>query len=163
MVMNGSNLFINEVQQLKSNLVIVADNSVHENQSQNNESYSLQWKMVDEMEHKKQFWEMQKRWYLDLYGFQNEENLRAFLLDKKVILDAGCGMGYKAAWFAELAPHATVIGMDFSESVHIASEYFQSQENLLFVRGDIADTGLKDNVIDYVSCDQVLQHTEVPV
>lgn len=162
MVMNISHLFSNEVQHLKSNLIIVTDSSEHENQSQNNESYSLQWKMVDEIEEKKKAWAMQKRWYLELYGFKTEANLKSFLTDKQVILDAGCGLGYKAAWFAELAPHATVIGMDFSESVYISSEYFQTHENLLFVRGDIADTGLKDNVIDYVSCDQVLQHTEVP-
>lgn len=160
--MNRSQLFKQDVQTLKSNLIVVAAQSEYENQAQNNESYSLQWKMVDEIEEKKKAWAMQKRWYLELYGFKTEENLKAFLQDKQVILDAGCGLGYKAAWFAELAPHATVIAMDFSESVFIASEYYQGVDNLLFARGDIADTGLKSGVVDYVSCDQVLQHTEVP-
>jgi len=32
--------------------------------------------------------------------------LREYLAGCDVVIDAGCGLGYKAAWFARLAPHA---------------------------------------------------------
>ncbi|MBK7637071.1 MAG: hypothetical protein IPJ13_24470 [Saprospiraceae bacterium] len=52
-------------------------------------------------------------------------------------------MGYKAAWLAELAPHAIVIGIDISEAAYIAAKNFYNIKNLYFVKGDIADTKLK--------------------
>ena len=88
--------------------------------------------------------------------------MRDFLADKQTIFDAGCGLGYKAAWFAELAPHALVIGMDFSDAAVQAATRYREIQNLFFVRGDIAKTCLSTGVIDYTSCDQVIMHTEVP-
>ena len=88
--------------------------------------------------------------------------MRDFLADKQTIFDAGCGLGYKAAWFAELAPHALVIGMDLSDAAVQAASRYREIQNLFFVRGDIAKTCLSTGVIDYTSCDQVIMHTEVP-
>lgn len=42
---------------------------------------------------------MQKEWYLQLYEFANEKALSEYLQTKHVIYDAGCGLGYKTAWF----------------------------------------------------------------
>lgn len=103
-----------------------------------------------------------REWYLDLYGFESEEHLKSFLQDKEVILDAGCGYGHKAAWFAELAPNCLIIAMDFSEAVLRAKELYSEMDNMLFVRADIANTGLADDSLDYISCDQVLHHTSSP-
>ncbi|MBT7852676.1 MAG: class I SAM-dependent methyltransferase [Opitutae bacterium] len=77
-------------------------------------------------------------------------------------MDAGCGLGYKAAWFARLAPESLVVAMDFSDAIYSASERYQDHANIIFVKGDIANTGLRDGVIDMVNCDQVLHHTESP-
>jgi SAM-dependent methyltransferase len=52
--------------------------------------------------------------------------------------------------------------MDFSDSVYIASEKYKNFPNLYFVKGDIADTNIKNNSVDYVNCDQVIHHTENP-
>ena len=52
--------------------------------------------------------------------------------------------------------------MDYSDSINYASKEYKHLKNLFFIRGDIANTGFKENVINYVSCDQVLQHTENP-
>jgi SAM-dependent methyltransferase len=52
--------------------------------------------------------------------------------------------------------------MDFSEAALIGAQNYKHLKNLYFVRGDIADTGIKVNSIDYVSCDQVIHHTEHP-
>lgn len=137
--------------------------SASENDAQTQAAFSHKWTACDDMEQlDEKLFNFQRNWFLSLYGFENEQALSAFLADKKVILDAGCGMGYKAAWFAELAPHAQVIGMDYSESIYGAAQRYQSCENLDFVRGDIADTNIMDKAVDFVCCDQVIMHTENP-
>ncbi len=72
----------------------------------------------------------------------------------RVILDAGCGVGYKAAWLARLAPHALVIAMDLSDSVFGAAKRYGDLANVVFVKGDIAATPFRDKSIDLVSCDK---------
>ena len=52
--------------------------------------------------------------------------------------------------------------MDFSDAIFVAAATYKDTENLLFVKG-ITDTKIKDNVISYVSCDQVIHHTENPL
>jgi SAM-dependent methyltransferase len=84
------------------------------------------------------------------------------LKTKQVIVDTGCGLGYKAAWFASLAPESIVIGIDISDALELAAKNFAHLPNLFFLKGDIANTGLKDNSIDFVVCDQVIMHTESP-
>src|SRR5205085_2017462 len=106
--------------------------------------------------------ETQREWFLELYGFGTEERLAEFLSTKHVILDAGCGLGYKAAWFAELSPGSIVIGIDISEAAEIAARNYASTPNLYFLRADIASTGLRSRSVDFVVCDQVIMHTEVP-
>ena len=49
--------------------------------------------------------------------------------------------------------------MDFSEAAEIAANTYTDTSNLVFVKGDISNTKLKQNTIDYVSCDQVIHHT----
>ncbi len=147
----------------KDNFIVRANFSSFDNQQHTNEAFSEKWTAFDKQEDKSltDFYNLQYKWYLELYGFKSEADLGNFLKGK-VILDAGCGLGYKAAWFAQLAPDAIVIGMDFSEAANIAAKNYKHIKNLYFVRGDIADTGIKENCVDYVSCDQVIHHTEFP-
>lgn len=133
-----------------------------ENQQQTNAVFSAKWSRYDANDEKEKFYSLQRKWYLELYGFGTEANFRDFLTDKMIIFDAGCGLGYKSAWFAQLAPHALVIGMDFSDAATQAAARYQNIPNLMFVHGDIAKTGFTDGVIDYTSCDQVIMHTEEP-
>ena len=112
------------------------------NQSQTKEVFSEKWEIFEVGKSKEKVYKFQRDWFLSLYGFSSEENFKTFLADKKIILDAGCGLGYKAAWIAELAPHATVIGMDISKAALIAASNYKHLKNLFFVQGDIADTGI---------------------
>ena len=132
------------------------------NQQQTNEIFSDKWLKVQKEDNVEELEKFQKEWYLKLYGFKDETHLQTFLQEKKVIFDAGCGLGYKAAWFARLAPGSLVIGMDFSDSAGLAAAKYAHLKNLFFVRGDISATGLKNSSIDYISCDQVIMHTEDP-
>jgi SAM-dependent methyltransferase len=146
----------------RNNLIEITDKSEFKNQEQTNQVFSEKWNKVNKDDDVQSLVDFQLNWFLKLYGFEGEDEFKKFLKDKYTILDAGCGLGYKAAWFAKLAPHATVIGMDYSESVNIASKNYDGISNLYFVRGDIANTSIKPDSIDFVCCDQVIMHTENP-
>ena len=131
-------------------------------EQQTSDAFSDKWGAYEETSEKEIWYKMQKDWYLRLYGFASEKEFANFLQSKKVIFDAGCGLGYKSEWFASLAPESLVIGIDYSDAVRIAAQNYSSQANLLFAQGDIANTPFLDGSIDYVSCDQVIMHTQNP-
>jgi ubiquinone/menaquinone biosynthesis C-methylase UbiE len=133
-----------------------------ETRNQTIHAFDAKWADYELTAEKEKFYSMQKAWYLKLYGFNDEQDLAGFLRGKKVILDAGCGLGYKAAWFSELSPQSLVVGMDLSQAVRTAASNYAELKNLYFIEDDIGNTRLRDKSIDYVSCDQVIQHTVEP-
>ena len=137
-------------------------NFVAENQNQTKDIFAEKWEFVNEDAGAKELFKFQFEWFLKLYGFESIEELRTYLSGKKLIVDTGCGLGYKAAWFAELSPGCTVIGIDISSSVIIAARNYAHLPNLYFLQADIASTGLKDGSVDFTVCDQVIMHTENP-
>ena len=156
-------LFKNPVT-VKGNFITLPDlgPDYESNQKQTEKIFSEKWVEADEYKNIDKLYEFQFNWFLSLYGFETEEKLAVFLADKKTIIDTGCGLGYKAAWFARLAPEAIVLGVDISDAIEVAAKNFKDYPNLFFFRGDIADTGLRENSIDFTVCDQVIMHTEVP-
>ena len=147
---------------VEGNFVLRTGASQHANQQHTNEAFSEKWQKYEQSDEKERLYQYQRDWYLQLYGFGTEAALADFLASKRVIFDAGCGLGYKAAWFARLAPHALVIGMDFSDAARQAAAAYRELDNLFFIQGDIAQTGLAAGSVDYTSCDQVIMHTEDP-
>lgn len=147
---------------LQGNFAVSTTASQDSNQQQTNTVFSDKWERYEHSDEKERLYEFQRQWYLKLYGFADEAALARHLARCTVIFDAGCGLGYKAAWFARLAPHALVIGMDYSDAARQAATAYTDLPNLFFVQGDIARTGFADGAVDYVSCDQVIMHTEVP-
>lgn len=145
-----------------NNFIVRSTISDAVNQQQTNKVFSEKWEKVEKQDNIEDLEQFQKKWFMSLYGFENEEAFRLYLANKNTILDAGCGLGYKSAWLASLAPHALVIGMDFSEAAQIAAGKYSTIPNLYFIQGDIAVTGIKDGTIDFVLCDQVIMHTEDP-
>ena len=160
-----------KLKQLFTNEIFVNENKISfqnesikkaDNQNQTTNIFSDKWIEAAEYESIDKMYSFQLDWFLKLYGFETKENLTAFLKNKHTIIDTGCGLGYKAAWFAELAPHAIVLGTDISDAIDVAAKKYRHLPNLFFFRGDIAVTGLKNGVIDFTVCDQVIMHTEVP-
>lgn len=150
---------------IKGNLVTIQENGkavLETNQEQTQEIFGTKWKEVEQLKEVGQLYSFQYEWFLSLYGFESEKSFADYLKTKKVIVDTGCGLGYKAAWFAKLAPESIVIGIDISDAVYLAAKNFTEYKNLYFLQGDIANTPLKENSIDLVVCDQVIMHTEVP-
>jgi SAM-dependent methyltransferase len=146
----------------KSNLCVIESDTELKNQHQTNESFSEKWVKLDSEVETSAMEQFQRDWLLQLYGFGTEAGLKKYLADKQVIIDAGCGLGYKSEWFAKLAPHATVIGIDFSRAVEVAAKRYDKYSNLFFLRGDIANLPFKPQSIDFILCDQVIHHTEDP-
>ncbi len=132
------------------------------NQDQTEKIFSDKWTEAEQYKNIEKLYEFQYEWFLQLYGFDTEAVLQKYLQSKKTIIDTGCGLGYKAALFAKLSPDSLVLGIDISDSVDLAAKNFVHLPNLYFFKGDIADTGLKSGSIDFVVCDQVIMHTEVP-
>lgn len=148
--------------ELSGNFAVQADVSGHLRQQQTNEVFSDKWGKYANSAEKERLYDFQRAWFLELYGFGTEQSLRDYLARCRVVFDAGCGLGYKTAWFAELAPHALVIGMDFSEAVRQAAVSYAHLPNILFMQGDIAATDFRDGAVDFANCDQVIMHTENP-
>lgn len=126
--------------------------------------FSDKWSNLDQVERDEdEGWkQVQFDWYLRCYGYAGEAEFARQLAGRKLALDAGCGPGYKAAWFARLSPGTQVVAMDVSESVNLAAQRYSDIPNLIFVRGDIAKTPFNQGAFDFISCDQVLHHTVSP-
>jgi ubiquinone/menaquinone biosynthesis C-methylase UbiE len=156
-------LFIEPIEIL-GNFIVThrIDQLTENNQEQTRNIFSEKWIEVNSYQEVNKLYETQYDWFLSLYGFDDEVKLAKYLQDKNVIIDTGCGLGYKAAWFAKLAPHAIVLGIDISDSINVAADKYKHINNLFFFKGDIANTGIKKNCIDFTVCDQVIMHTEVP-
>jgi 2-polyprenyl-3-methyl-5-hydroxy-6-metoxy-1,4-benzoquinol methylase len=84
----------------------------------------------------------------------------------KVILDAGCGTGYKSLALAQANPGAKIIGVDLSEdSVDLARQRmaFWGLENCAFHAMAIEDLSCLGLEYDYINCDDVLYLVPDPI
>lgn len=156
-------LFSEDVK-IKNNIIEFGGifNEDRKDQLQTQDIFSDKWIEANKYENVDALFKFQYEWFLTLYGFGTEQNLKEYLKNKKTIIDTGCGLGYKAAWFAKLAPQALVLGVDISDAISVAAERFKDVPNLFFFKGDIASTGIIDGAIDFTVCDQVIMHTEEP-
>lgn len=99
------------------------------------------------------------RWILTRNGWNNHAGLRAYLADKKNILDAGCGNGRVTALLcAHRAGGAKVTGIDLV-AAKVAAENLREAKNTAFhtknLLGDLDDIG----PFDFIYCQEVLHHT----
>lgn len=84
----------------------------------------------------------------------------------KVILDAGCGSGYKALALAEANPGAKIVGIDISEeSIKLSKERlkfhgFNEFEGYVLAIEDLPQLGMQ---FDYINMDEVLYLLQDPV
>src|SRR3989338_3952907 len=103
-----------------------------------------------------------RQWYLDRYGYKTVDGLREFLKDKKIILEAGCGLARDSKLFAECNSSAEIVAMDQSPSaLKVARETLRQFKNCRVVRADITNFAYS-KWFDFISCDQVMHHTPEP-
>ena len=77
----------------------------------------------------------------------------------RVILDAGCGAGFKSLILAEANPSAKIVGIDLSpESVDLAKQRLQIHgfRDAEFIVASIEDLPTLGFTFDYINCDEVL-------
>ena len=86
-------------------------------------------------------------------------NQKVIKTESKVILDAGCGSGYKSLILAEANPGAKIVGIDLSEeSVNLAQKRLQHHgfDNTEFHVLAIEDLPSLNLKFDYINNDEVL-------
>ncbi|MBW4679398.1 MAG: class I SAM-dependent methyltransferase [Microcoleus vaginatus WJT46-NPBG5] len=86
-------------------------------------------------------------------------NQKVIETEGKVILDAGCGSGYKALALAEANPGAKIVGVDLSEeSVKLARQRLEYHgfESTEFYAISIEELPTLNLQFDYINCDEVL-------
>lgn len=88
------------------------------------------------------------------FGLQDLGSLRDC-----VILDAGCGSGELTADIGRAAPHATVIGMDFSEAARVAFKRCRGISNVHIVQADLSRAPFPSRSFDLVWSEGVIHHT----
>ncbi|MCF2149194.1 class I SAM-dependent methyltransferase [Desmonostoc muscorum LEGE 12446] len=77
----------------------------------------------------------------------------------KIILDAGCGTGYKSLILAEANPGAKIVGVDISEqSIKLARNRLEHHgfDNAEFHVLPIEELAKLDYQFDYINCDELL-------
>jgi ubiquinone/menaquinone biosynthesis C-methylase UbiE len=90
------------------------------------------------------------------YYFRNQKVIET---KGKVILDAGCGTGYKSLILAEANPGAKIVGIDISEeSVKLARKRLEHHgfDNAEFHVLPIEELPELDYQFDYINCDELL-------
>jgi ubiquinone/menaquinone biosynthesis C-methylase UbiE len=86
-------------------------------------------------------------------------NKQVISTEGKLILDAGCGSGYKSLILAEANPGAKIVGVDISaNSIELAKQRLQHHgfENAQFYVCGIEDLATLGLHFDYINCDDVL-------
>ncbi|TYQ31667.1 class I SAM-dependent methyltransferase [Pseudanabaena sp. UWO310] len=84
----------------------------------------------------------------------------------KVILDAGCGSGYKSLILAEANPGAKIVGVDISaESIKLAEQRlkYHGFDNAEFYVLSIEELSSLNYQFDYINCDELLYLFPDPV
>jgi SAM-dependent methyltransferase/uncharacterized protein YbaR (Trm112 family) len=103
-----------------------------------------------------------------MWGWTVAERIEQLLMEMQVsrewfhgktVLDAGCGPGDFTDAIAALG--ANVVGLDYASAVYEAERRRRSR-TLQFVRGDIAEAGLKDECFDAVLSMGVIMFTPDP-
>ena len=123
------------------------------------DSFSSKWKKYNKTYHSKKWFNGQKKWFLERFGWKTLSNFNKFLKTRTKILDAGTGVGNSAKLFSS-NPNATVFAIDASESVIFAYRKYGNLSNIHFLQADIRKLPFKKNFFDFICSDQVLHHTK---
>jgi len=147
---------------------VFTDNSVGDAaQKQVMKSFGDKWSRVPYYGHKGKTAEFAQRWFFQRYNwYKSEDDLRRFLLRRRAILDAGCGLGYLLRWFRSLIIGGNpgskksgnmLIGFDISRAVDFAND--KNRHGIYLAQADIMNPPFKKMSFDYIISDGVLHHT----
>ena len=89
---------------------------------------------------------------------QSRELQRRIPLDRRRVLDLGCGAGVWSAAIARQLPLVEVIGVDVGAEFIAAAASAHSGPRVSFAAGDFAELSFEDGVFDCVYADNSLEH-----
>jgi ubiquinone/menaquinone biosynthesis C-methylase UbiE/uncharacterized protein YbaR (Trm112 family) len=123
------------------------------------DSFSAKWKK-HHANHQAQDWiDFQQKWFFDRFGWKTLKRFTSFIKSKKLILEAGTGIG-NTANLLSINSSSTVFAIDASESIDFAFKKYGKKSNLHFLQADLRKLPFKKKFFDYILSDQVLHHTK---
>jgi ubiquinone/menaquinone biosynthesis C-methylase UbiE/uncharacterized protein YbaR (Trm112 family) len=122
------------------------------------ESFSAKWRRIPDFGFEAASRQVYVHWYLERYGFGDLDGLRAFLADKRTVLDAGTGLGRDALLYGENTP-GQVFALDLSNSIDFAYRHVGHLPNVHLLQADLTALPFRESSFDYIASDQVLHHT----
>lgn len=129
-------------------------------QEKTNETFSAKWNVFmrenNQSTHEYMLNFVLKR--LIPLGVKTEEDYKQFLSGKKMILDAGSGMGWMSEYMARNTD-GTVISAEIGDGVFAGYEKCEKYLNCHVIKADLMNLPFEDNFFDYIHSDGVLHHT----
>lgn len=122
-------------------------------------AFFKKWKKFRKSSQDKKWYNYQKKWFLERFGWKTTSNFNNFLKTRHKILDAGTGIGNSAKLFS-LNRNAEVFAIDASGSIDFAYKKYGNIPNIYFLQADIRQLPFKKSFFDFVCSDQVLHHTK---
>jgi SAM-dependent methyltransferase len=121
-------------------------------------TFSFKWSIIgDSYGHEDVTRKTRRAWYLERFGYGDEETLAETVRDK-LVLDAGCGSGVDTSMFADCG--GQVVAVDLSrEAARATYRQAGSRPSVHVIQGDVQRLPFAPETFDYVSSDQVLHHT----
>ena len=123
------------------------------------DAFSSKWKNYNKSFHSKKWYEIQKKWFLERFGWKKISNLNKFLKTCHNILDAGTGVGNSAKLFSTNSD-AGIFAIDASNSIEFAYKKYALISNIHFLQADLRNLPFKKKFFDFICSDQVLHHTK---
>jgi SAM-dependent methyltransferase/uncharacterized protein YbaR (Trm112 family) len=100
-----------------------------------------------------------RSWMLKKYGWGNESGFKKALSSRRMILDAGTGLGREVINLAKAAEQSTVVGIEFSDCAESALKNISSLNNAYIIQGDLLRPPFKEKSFDFILSEGVLHHT----
>jgi len=123
------------------------------------DAFSSKWKKYHKSYHEKKWYNFQKNWFLERFGWNSINNFNKFLSTRNFILDAGTGIG-NSAKLLSANKNAQVFALDASESIDFAYKRYGKIPNVHFLQADLRELPFKKGFFNYIYSDQVLHHTK---
>ena len=122
-------------------------------------AFSSKWRIYNKLYQDKKWYDTQKKWFLDRFGWKTISKFNKFLKTRHIILDAGTGIGNSAKLFSN-NPTAQVFAIDASESIDFAYKKYHETSNIHFLQADLRNLPFRNQTFDFICSDQVLHHTK---
>ena len=122
-------------------------------------AFSSKWKTYHKSYHEKKWYNFQRKWFMDRFGWKNIRNFNKFLQNRHNILDAGTGIG-NSAKLLSANNDSQVFALDASQSIDFAYKKYGNINNIHFLQADLRQLPFRKGFFDYIYSDQVLHHTK---